>query len=131
MTVDLPMGLELERLPGDDHRAAVRYGPLILVGALGTEGMTEAMIAGFKEPENNLMWLRQVKSLFHGPAVEPPVLVTTDDDPETWVEPVPGESLTFRTVGVGRPSDVNLVPFYRLFGQRYAIYWEILTLCAL
>jgi hypothetical protein len=24
----------------------------------------------------------------------------------------------------GKPNDVTLVPFYKLFGERYAIYWE-------
>jgi len=28
--------------------------------------------------------------------------------------------LTFRTEGAGKPDDVTLLPFYRMFGQRYA-----------
>ena len=43
----------------------------------------------------------------------------------TWIKKDPGEPLVFRTAGVGRPQDVTLVPFCKLFGQRYAIYWEI------
>jgi hypothetical protein len=38
--------------------------------------------------------------------------------------PVKDEPLTFRTVGAGRPEDVTLIPFYKLFGKRYAIYWH-------
>jgi hypothetical protein len=34
--------------------------------------------------------------------------------------------LTFRTNGVGRPSDVTLVPYHRLWGERYAVYWRVL-----
>jgi hypothetical protein len=44
---------------------------------------------------------------------------------EGWIKPVAGKSLTFRTVGAGRPKDVTLVPYHKLFGQRYGIYWHI------
>jgi hypothetical protein len=27
-------------------------------------------------------------------------------------------------VGAGRPDDVTLSPFYRLFDQRYCVYWR-------
>lgn len=49
------------------------------------------------------------------------------NDPSAWVKPVEGKPLTFRTVGAGRPKDVTLVPYHKLFGQRYAVYWRILT----
>ncbi len=127
IVVELPMGLRLERLPDDDKTAAVLYGPIVLAGELGTEGMTDAMKAGFKEPETNLMWLRDVTSLYHSPSVEPPQFVVNDENPEAWIRPVEGESLAFETHGVGRPSDVKLVPFYKLFGERYAIYWNLLS----
>jgi len=39
---------------------------------------------------------------------------------------VAGSPLTFRTKGVGKPTDVTLVPFYRLFDERYAIYLRML-----
>jgi len=126
LKVNLPMRLYLERLPDDERRAAILYGPMVLAGRLGTTGMTDTMIAGFKEPETNLMWLREVRSLFHGPAVEAPVPVVENDNPEIWLKRVSGENSTFRTDGVGRPNDVELVPFHRLFGERYAVYWDIL-----
>jgi hypothetical protein len=40
-----------------------------------------------------------------------------------WIRPLPGEALAFRTSG--QAPDVTLVPFYRLFDERYAIYWKI------
>jgi hypothetical protein len=54
-------------------------------------------------------------------------LVVEGESPEAWIRPVEGESLTFETHGVGRPSDVKLGPFYKLFGERYAIYWNLLN----
>ncbi len=41
------------------------------------------------------------------------------------INPVAGKALTFQTINVGKPADVTLVPFYKLFDQRYAIYWEL------
>jgi hypothetical protein len=40
---------------------------------------------------------------------------------------VSGQSLTFRTEGVGRPHDVTLVPFYREYAERYTVYWNLLN----
>ena len=31
----------------------------------------------------------------------------------------------FRTRGIGQPSDVSLIPFYRLHHQRYSVYWRL------
>ena len=39
--------------------------------------------------------------------------------------PVSGEPLTFETVGIGRPRDVKLAPFYRLAHERYNLYWKV------
>ena len=43
---------------------------------------------------------------------------------EDWLKPLEGHPLTFRTSAAGRPDDVTLVPFYTLFGKRYALYWS-------
>ncbi|UCH35056.1 MAG: glycoside hydrolase family 127 protein [Armatimonadota bacterium] len=45
------------------------------------------------------------------------------DDPQSWVKPVPGEPLTFRTVG--QPTDVTFVPLYRVIHERYGVYWVV------
>jgi len=38
--------------------------------------------------------------------------------------PTPASS---QTRGLARPADVTLVPFYRLFFERYALYWNVLS----
>jgi uncharacterized protein len=45
---------------------------------------------------------------------------------EKWIQPVEekGKPLRFRTVGAGHPEDVTVSPFYRLFDQRYSVYWR-------
>jgi len=52
-------------------------------------------------------------------------LAGVTDKPGEWIELVPGKPLTFKTKGVGRPRDVVLSPFYRLFDQRYNVYWRL------
>jgi autotransporter-associated beta strand protein len=40
--------------------------------------------------------------------------------------PVPAQSLTFQTLGLGRPNDVTLIPFYQVQHQRYSVYWSLM-----
>jgi DUF1680 family protein len=104
------MSLHIEKMPDDPAMQAVLYGPLVLAGDLGSEGLTPALITG---PE--------------GPAVrEHPIVVPTfraaSDSPDSWIKPA-GEPLTFRTSGQQR--NVTLAPFDRMFGRRYSIYWNV------
>ncbi|NWG13610.1 MAG: glycoside hydrolase family 127 protein [Acidobacteria bacterium] len=111
LLIDLPMKLYLERLPDDADTAAILYGPLVLAGDLGSERLTADKVLGPMGPS--------------GEAVAVPRLAGDRRQLDSWIKQVPGKILTFRTVGAGRPDDVTLVPFYKLFGCRYAIYWEL------
>lgn len=108
--VVLPMGLRLERTPDNVNVAAVLYGPIVLAGQLGPVGLPEDKIFGPYGPS--------------GDPVAVPKLAVKDADPSTWIKPVAGKPLTFRTESVGVPTDITLVPFYKLFGQRYTVYWD-------
>ena len=111
--VALPMALRLERLPDRPDVAAVVYGPIVLAGRLGGgEALTKEKVYGPYGPE--------------GEPVAVPILDIKPAAPvEDWLKPVAGAPLAFRTEGVGKPGDVTLVPFYKLFGERYSIYWQI------
>jgi hypothetical protein len=50
------------------------------------------------------------------------------DDVTSWVQPVAGRPLEFRTTGQER--DLTLVPFYQLFDERYGVYWRVTTASA-
>jgi len=114
VTVDMPMSLHLHRMPDDPGLAAIMYGPLVLAGELGTEGLEPKTVYA-----ENQGFLRNYK-------VEPgPTLIADANDLDAWIKPVEGKGLTFRTVGAGKPHDVTLIPYHKLFGQRYAIYWRI------
>jgi uncharacterized protein len=112
--IGLPMSLRTETLAGDARNVAIFDGPIVLAGELGTEGMP---VGGtFAEDQ---------KKFAAWPDPAAPVLVGDAPSILAAMQPVPGESLTFRTRGIGRPQDVTLEPFYRLHHQRYAIYWPL------
>jgi len=108
--VVLPMKLRLERTPDNVNLAAVLYGPIVLAGELGPVNMPDDKVFGSYGPS--------------GDPVAVPKLAVKSADPSTWIKPVPGKPLTFRTENVGVPTDITLVPFYKLFGQRYTVYWD-------
>ncbi len=113
MTV--PMRLWLCPMPDDPGLTAIMYGPLVLAGELGPVDVPQTMVY-------------TTENWFRFPAdrvVEAPAIVTAQRDPAAWIEPVAGKPLTFRTSGVGKPNDVTLVPYHRLWNQKYAIYWRL------
>jgi hypothetical protein len=114
--VTVPMSLHVEALPDDQNVAAVLYGPIVLAGDLGREGLTA--------------------SVRYGPSVPPlgklrtPAIPAFVGDPAKMlgsIERVPGRPLTFRTKGLAQPHDVTLVPFFRAADQRYTVYWKLFT----
>ncbi len=50
LRVHLPMSLHLHPMPDDDTLQAVMYGPLVLAGDLGREGVTDATAARRRQP---------------------------------------------------------------------------------
>jgi uncharacterized protein len=113
--VNLPMHLHLRAMPDDPKLAAILYGPLVLAGELGTQDL---------DPKNIYSDDKILHSGF--PAIAVPELAGDQSALDKWIRP--GEEkdkpLRFRTVGAGRPDDVTLSPFYRLFDQRYSVYWR-------
>jgi uncharacterized protein len=116
--LSFPMRLSLSRFSSDPSIGAVLYGPIVLAGALGTQTMTKEMEDGLGSADVDRM-------VSQGAAMEYPSLIVPNADPNLWIKAVKGKPLTFRTVNVGKPGDVTLVPFYKLFGQRYAVYWNL------
>jgi hypothetical protein len=109
------MELRLDRLPDDPKIAAILYGPIVLAGRLGTEGLAAAKTSGAYGPEGP-----------EGAPAAVPKFRVQGNDLNAWIKPVAGKALTFQTAGAGLPKDVTLIPFYKLFGERYSIYWKIL-----
>jgi hypothetical protein len=107
------------------------YGPLVLAGELGTQDLNPDHIYS------------DDKYLHAGfPTIAVPELAANRNALDRWIQPVSAPAtasastsgnkpisanakpLTFRTVNAGHPEDVTLSPFYRLFDQRYNLYWR-------
>jgi hypothetical protein len=110
-TVDviLPKTLHLEPLPDNRRRIAIMWGPLVLAGDLGPEQQG-----------------RRGRKAGHS-RERTPVFVAAGRPVEEWLKPVGDKPGHFRTDGVGRERDVNLVPFYQLHRRTYALYWDLFT----
>lgn len=112
--VRLPMSLHTEAMPDNPRMIAVMYGPMMLVGDLGKEGLEGVKRYGPSAPQ-----MGRVKT----PVI--PSFVTSEKDITTKIVPVAGRPLQFQTKGLARPHDVVLVPFNRILDQRYTVYWEV------
>src|SRR5438093_12348216 len=100
VAVRLPMSLREEAMPDDPKTVALLYGPLVLAGELGRDGLSEAVRYGPSAPP-----MRRL------PPVEVPALVVADAGQVlASVKPVPGSAPGFRTEGGGRPRAVSLIP---------------------
>jgi DUF1680 family protein len=116
VAIKLPMSLHLHAMPDDPTLAAVMCGPLVLVGRLGTDGLTPDVLRA--EPTKP----RTVPEYKEKPIPAPEVRVQ-GAEPSAWVKRVSGRGLEFRTVGQAR--EVTLVPFHTLFDERYVVYWKL------
>ena len=114
------------------------YGPLVLAGALGNEGLTYEMM--YADPVNP----RRGEGM-RGQPLPAPELLAPSADPGDWIRPVGDPSVDRRDVEVvaGSPGDwtkaegglafhitgqsrpLTLLPLNRVFGQRFAVYWRV------
>ena len=126
LEIAMPMHLHTESLPDNPRMQAFLWGPLVLAGDLGSEGLTPAHVSGpnLRVGAPNV---EQYGSPLGPPTSAPPV-------PQIEVPPLrregthglleaDGAPLSFRTTG--QKKDVRFVPLNRLFDRRYSVYWQI------
>jgi len=107
----MPMTLRAESMPDDPHQQAFLYGPLVLAGDLGSDGLTEALMIG-----PNVPLVRKA------PQLEIPTFQASGREPSSWIKPA-DSPLSFRTAGQAR--DVAFSPVNSIFGKRYSVYWQV------
>lgn len=106
----LPMRLHIEAMPDDRNMIAILYGPLVLAGDLGSEGLDEKILEGPSGPP-----------MQRAPKIDIPRLSRASADPASGIKPA-GRPLTFRASA--QPQDVTLAPLNTIFGKRYTVYWQ-------
>ncbi len=114
--MEWPLSIRTEMLPRSNEWIAVLWGPIVLAGELGMAGLEGLDFNG----THNYVATEVL------PSEEAPVFVGSPDDIVANVKPVEGRPLAFRTLGIARPADVTLAPFYRVHRQRYAVYWRLM-----
>ena len=122
------MRLRVEAMPDDPHLQAFLYGPLVLAGDLGGDGLTEQHIigpnlrVGAPNTEQYGSPLGPPATAPPVPAIEIPTFRAAGEDPGSWIKPAE-KPMTFRTAG--QTNDVTLVPLNSLLNRRYAVYWQV------
>lgn len=111
--IELPMGLHLKPLPGTTNIVAVLYGPIVLAGELGTNGVPSP----YAKDQWDLVKVPDPKvPVFVGPEEKLLKKIQSTDQP-----------LVFRTKNLAWPDDVSLIPFYEAQHQRYSVYWSVVS----
>jgi uncharacterized protein len=103
LEMELPMSLHMEAMPDDSAVQAAMYGPLVLAGDLGSDGLTDAMVVGPLGP-------KMAKQPLPMPALREPI--QAGDQP-----------LTFNAAG--QNQNVRLAPLNTFLDKRYSIYWRV------
>jgi uncharacterized protein len=109
--ISMPMSLHPAPISGDATLQAAMYGPLVLAGRYGGEGLTHEMIYGQLGPHMK-------------PAPGPsPEVFSKSGDVSAAIEAAPAGKLSFRLAG--QLEATPLVPLYQISGERYAVYWKV------
>ena len=117
MTVNFDMELHLAPTADDDSRAAIMYGPLVLAGDVGTEGMQEP--APFSNP---VLYNDYFLYDYRIPAGIPDTLYVEGRDDAALQRTLhrEGQSLTFTT-----ERGDTLRPLYDTNRCRFVTYWKL------
>jgi DUF1680 family protein len=111
--IEFPMQLRAEALRGDPSQQALMYGPIVLAGDLGSEGLTLESHRGTPDEKVKNHYLR-------GEPVAVPRLGT--GDPAKWVRREDGQQLRFVATS---PQRTPFIPLSRISDQRYVVYWPV------
>ena len=112
--VTYPMSLSLEATPDDERRAALCYGPVVLAGELGTEGMDKP--APYSDPTKYNDYYTYD---YHIPEC---LSVNSTLNKKHWKKQIKriGKELKFKTEG-----GLRITPLYDIHHQRYVVYWKL------
>ena len=113
--IEFPMSLRAEYLPGSKKYVAFFYGPTLLVGDLGSEGLKQCDYIAHPAASSTSSWK------LGKPLPMPQVPASAADDPANCLERTTGGPIVFHLKG----SDILLKPMYDLHFSRYTMYWRL------
>lgn len=118
LEIRFPMKLRLVPTPDDPAKAAIAYGPILLAGAMGTEGLSEPAPYARIRDQNDFNNYPIPEDLMHR-------LRLNKDNLEKALTPVAGEPAVFVTSTGTAEKEIKLIPYYKLHHQRYVLYWDL------
>ncbi|MCD8044722.1 MAG: glycoside hydrolase family 127 protein [Tannerellaceae bacterium] len=115
--VTYPMNFRVVEANDNPDKFAIMYGPLVLAGAMGIEGMAEP--APFSDPSVHNDYYTYDYQV-------PPGLKTgikvDKKKINQYIQPSQTEKLLFHIPSEG----INLKPIHRIHHQRYVVYWDLI-----
>ena len=112
--VTYPMDFHLEEAPDNMHMAALLYGPVVLAGRLGTEGMEDP--APYSDPDKYNDYYTYD---YHIPENLPVTLDWASVRQGRGLKRLDGR-LEFETA-----DGIPVVPLYDIHRERYVVYWNL------
>ena len=116
VTLTFPAALRLERAKDAPSMVSVFYGPLLLAGRLGAEGMPK----DFADKDAYLKL----------PPAPVPAIVNASANPADWLTLADAATLTFKAHDAGPASGIVFQPLYAVHHERYSAYWELAATAA-
>ncbi len=111
--VHVPMHLHAQSLPGEPNIVAALYGPIVLVGRMGTHGVT---------PGADLIVNERLSGTMLNDPTPVPAWIGT---PATFIESFSptGAPMHFAVNGFEGARTIQFMPYYALAHERYNLYW--------
>ncbi|MFL5808886.1 MAG: beta-L-arabinofuranosidase domain-containing protein [Flavisolibacter sp.] len=113
--IRFPMSLRYVPAPDNPNVTAIAYGPVLLAGAMGTEGLTNE--TPYAKDQNDLNNFFIPDNIVHE-------LNTKGSKDFSWLHPG-NEALNFRTTKEVAAQEITLIPYYKIHHQRYVVYWNL------
>lgn len=107
----LPAALRLERAKDVPSMVSLFYGPVLLAGRLGNDGMPR----DFADKDAYLQF----------PPAPVPAIVNPSANPADWLTHADASTLTFKAHDAGPASGIVFQPLYAVHHERYSVYWEL------
>lgn len=114
IVANYPMEVRIEKTPDNSQKGALLYGPIVLAGELGTQGMQ--VPAPFSDPK---LYNDYYTYDYHIPVGLKTTLKVDPKHPQDALRRV-GEGLVFKT-----EDGVMVKPLYDVHQQRYVVYWDL------
>ncbi len=112
--VQLEMAVAVEALPAAPDRVAFTYGPLVLAGALGRDGLA---------PGADIVANERRYGDYNDTPFAVPRLA---GDPATLAQRVaPTDRPLEFTIAAAQGAPIRLIPYHRIAHERYATYWSV------